>query len=259
MRKLSSISRTDLCRNLEVQARLAICYSRAVEVAADGIRPWYSQPVNCFPRRFPVPLGAGIPNALNNWSNWALTGRRRALVGDLPAGPGKRASEQPPGNELPEHACQPDSVPGPRLTIALAVNASAATEALAGALTLPVASHLSVTTATTTSTPTETAQPQQRLREAYKMAAQAARVETAGSDKALGRIATTNGAILLGLGTAIAAPDTEHRDAGRAPAIACRTRTAKNSYGIGTDTLYQAALDDALSEDAAMKMVCGGA
>jgi hypothetical protein len=48
----------------------------------------------------------------------------------------------------------------------------------------------------------------------------AVRVDTAGTDKALARIATTNGAIMLEMAAANPALDTNHRDAAHALAMA---------------------------------------
>lgn len=180
-------------------------------------------------------------------------------MGDLPAGPGNRVSEQPPRDVSPTCAGQPHSVPRPWLAIAPAVTAAVAIAALVVALTRPIASHPLATIATTsTYTPAETAAAQQQLCDTYKLAAHSAQVETAGSDKAMARIATTDGAILLEFGAANPAVDSGHRDAARALALAYGTLTAKASYGIATDTQYQAALDDAIAKDAAMKQVCGG-
>lgn len=123
----------------------------------------------------------------------------------------------------------------------------------------PTASHsLATTTAAPTHTPAETAAAQQQLCDTYKLAAQAAQVETAGTNKALARIATTNDVILLEMTAANRALDAEHRDAARALAMTYGTLTAKGSYGLATDAQYQASLDDAIAKDAAMKKVCGG-
>jgi hypothetical protein len=92
----------------------------------------------------------------------------------------------------------------------------------------------------------------------YKLVARAAQIDTAGTDKALARVATTNGALMLDMAAANAALDANHRDAARALAIAYGALTAKGSYGVATDAEYQAALDDANAKDAAMKKVCGG-
>ncbi|OMB98076.1 hypothetical protein A5732_05425 [Mycobacterium colombiense] len=64
--------------------------------------------------------------------------------------------------------------------------------------------------------------------------------------------------MLLEMAAANPVLDAEHRDAARALAVAYGTLTAKGSYGVATDAQYQAALDDAIAKDAAMKKVCGG-
>jgi hypothetical protein len=104
----------------------------------------------------------------------------------------------------------------------------------------------------------ETAAAHRQPCDAYKLVAEAVKVETAGTDKALARIATTNGAILLEMTAADPALGAEHRDAARALAMADGTLTAKGSYGVATDSRYQAALDDAIAKNAAMEKVCGG-
>lgn len=174
------------------------------------------------------------------------------MVGDLHPG----HSEGPPARSWPRsHFPLPVFRPGPWLAIAVVVSASVAVAALAVALIRPGASHSSATTtAAPTHTPAESAAAQQQLCGAYKLAAQAAQVETAGSDKALARIATANGAILLEMGAANPALNAEHRDVARAPAMAWGTLTAEGSCGPATG----AALDDAIAKDAAMKKVCGG-
>ncbi|CNM45659.1 Exported protein of uncharacterised function [Mycobacterium tuberculosis] len=52
--------------------------------------------------------------------------------------------------------------------------------------------------------------------------------------------------------------DANHRDAARALATAYGTLTAKGTYGIASDSEYQAALDDIVAKDAVLKKVCGG-
>ncbi|POX84837.1 hypothetical protein C3477_24950 [Mycobacterium kansasii] len=106
-------------------------------------------------------------------------------------------------------------------------------------------------------TTAETAAAQRQLCSTYELVAQASRVDTAGSDKALARIATTNGALMLYMAAANPALDASHRDAARALATAEGTLTATGSYGVATDAEYQAVLDDAIAKDAAMKKVCG--
>lgn len=181
-------------------------------------------------------------------------------MGNPPAGFGQGPVAQPPaGNWLPHPVGQPATRSRPWLAIAVAVTAAIAVAALVFALTLPTDSHPSMptTTAPTTYTHAETATAQHQLCDVYKLAAQAAQVDTAGSDKALARIATTNGALLLNMAAANPALDAEHRDAAHALAMAYGTLSAKGSYGVATDVQYQAALDDAIAKDAAMKKVCG--
>ncbi|KZS80740.1 hypothetical protein B4U45_14070 [Mycobacterium persicum] len=150
-----------------------------------------------------------------------------------------------------QHALTPRIWP----TIALAVIATVvAVAALIVALTASKPSAASVPTYTAA----ETTAAQRQLCSTYELVAQAARVDTAGSDKALARIATTNGALMLYIAAANPALDASYRDAARALATAEGTLTAKGSYGVATDAEYQAALDDAIAKDAAMKKVCGG-
>ncbi|OBK09953.1 hypothetical protein [Mycobacterium sp. 1245852.3] len=183
------------------------------------------------------------------------------MVGDLPSGHHDGEAAQPAaGSWPPPHFPQPVSRPRPWLAIALVATAAVAVAALVVAVMRPSPSHSATTTAAPapTHTPAQAAAAQQQLCDTYKLAAQAAQVETAGTDKALARIATTNGAILLEMTAANPALDAEHRDAAKALAMAYGTLTAKGSSGVATDAQYQAALDDAIAKDAAMKKVCGG-
>jgi hypothetical protein len=104
----------------------------------------------------------------------------------------------------------------------------------------------------------ETLTAQRQLCDTYKLVAQAAQVDTAGTDKALARIATTNGALMLDMSAANPALDASHREAARALATAYGTLTAKGTYGVASDADYRAALDDAIAKDVAMKKLCGG-
>lgn len=92
----------------------------------------------------------------------------------------------------------------------------------------------------------------------YKLAAQSVQVDTAGTDKALARIATTNGALMLDIGASNPALDANHRNTARALEAAYLTVTAKSSYGVATEAEFQSALDDVIAKDTAMKKVCGG-
>lgn len=182
------------------------------------------------------------------------------MAGDLPSGHGDRPSvPAPTGSWPPPQFPDPASRPRPWLAIAVAVTAAVAAAALVVALTRPAASHSSaITTTTPTHTPAETAAAQQQLCDMYKLAAQSVQVDTAGTDKALARIATTNGALMLDMGASNPALDANHRDTARALESAYLTVTAKSSYGVATDADFQSALEDVIAKDAAMKKVCGG-
>jgi hypothetical protein len=178
------------------------------------------------------------------------------MAGDLPSSRDQGLTIQ----SRTEHSSLPcPGGPGshfrPWLAIAIAMTASVAIAALVVALARP-ASTLS--TAALTYSAAEIVAAQQQLCDTYRLAAQAAQVDTAGSDKALARIATTNGALLLEMAAANPALDTKHRDAARALAVAYGTLTAKGSSGVSTDADYQAALNEAIAKDTAMKAVCSG-
>ncbi|MEQ6325734.1 hypothetical protein ABDZ15_15900 [Mycobacterium canetti] len=156
----------------------------------------------------------------------------------------------------------PAPLPIPRTSswpaiVVAAIAAVVAVAALIVALTnaRPVATP--ATTSPSTYTAAETAAAQRQLCDTYRLVAQAARVDTAGTDKALARIATTNGALMLYMAAANPALDAKHRDAALALATAEGTLTAKGSYGVSTDAEFQTALDDAIAKDAAMKKICG--
>lgn len=182
------------------------------------------------------------------------------MVGDQPSGFGQGPTAQPPaGNWPPPYAGQPPARSRPLLAVAVAATAAVAVAALVVALTRPTASHPSTTTNTApTHTPAETAAAQKQLCDTYNLAAHAVQVDTNGSDKALARTATTNAAVMLENAAADPALDAQHRDAARALATAYLTTTAKATSGVAADAEWQAALDDVIAKDAAMKKVCGG-
>ncbi|OBG76326.1 hypothetical protein A9X05_24515 [Mycobacterium sp. E3298] len=183
------------------------------------------------------------------------------MVGTGPGGtPRGPTAYLPGGNWPPSNWAQSASRSFPWQAIALALTAAIAVGALIIALTRPTVTGTSPSTTTTapTADPTAIAAAQQQLCDVYKLAAQVAQVDTAGTDKALARIATTNGALLLEMAAADPVLDANHRDAAHALAMAYGALTAKGSAGVATDAEYQAALTDAISKDAAMKKVCGG-
>ncbi len=182
------------------------------------------------------------------------------MVGDLPSDFGESSTNRPPAEGwTPPQATQIPPRPHIWSAVALAAIATVvAVVALIVALTHSTHAASPVTTAGPTSTAAETAAAQRQLCDTYRLAASAVRVDTAGNDKALARIATTNGALILEMAADNPALDGDHRDAARALAIAYGTLTARGTYGIATDAEYQAALDDIVAKDAVMKKVCGG-
>lgn len=180
------------------------------------------------------------------------------MAGDLPSGHGDRPSVPPPAGSWPlPPPPNPASRPRPWLAIAVAVTAAVAVAALVVALTRPTASHSSATNATTPShTSAETAAAQRQLCDTYKLVAREVDVDTGGQDRALARIATTNGAVMLDNAAANPALAAKARDAARTLAAAYGTLTAMGSNLVATDAQYQAALDDITAKDAVMKSVC---
>ncbi|WP_244185655.1 hypothetical protein [Mycobacterium marseillense] len=145
------------------------------------------------------------------------------------------------------------------MTIAVTVTAAVAVAALVVTLTRPTRSGSPVTATTPpTYSSAKITVAQQKLCDTYKLAARSVQVDTAGTDKALARIATTNGAQMLDMGARNPALDANLRDVARVLETACLTVTAKSSYGVATGAEFQAVLDDAIAKDAAMKKARGG-
>jgi hypothetical protein len=160
------------------------------------------------------------------------------------------------------HAHHPWSTPPPLIaarrtwpSLALAgIAAALAAAALIVGLTKPVPAPMM--------SPTYTADDidvaQRQLCDTYKLAAHSAQVDTAGGDKALARIALTNGAVMLETAAADPVLDAHHRTAARALAMSYLSLTAKGASGLTSDAEYQAALDEANARDAAMRRLCNG-
>lgn len=145
----------------------------------------------------------------------------------------------------------------PRIWPAIALAAIAVVVAVAAlivALTMSKSTAPSVPTYTTA----ETKAAQRQLCDTYKLVARAVEVDTAGNDRALARIADTNGAVMLEMLSANPALDATHRDAARALAAAYGTVTAMGNSAVANDAEYRAALDEVIAKDAEMKKVCGG-
>lgn len=97
---------------------------------------------------------------------------------------------------------------------------------------------------------------QERLCDQYKLASQAAHVETAlDGDVALARISMINGALILESAAADPALATNFRDAARALADAYQTMAATGS--LGNDEEYRATVDATNAKVGAMKDLCG--
>ncbi len=179
------------------------------------------------------------------------------MAGGPPLGHGEGSSFQlPAGQWTAPHPTVRASRSRPWLAIAVAVTAVVAVAALVVALMRPMAARPSTPTAPTY-TPAETAAAQQHLCDTYKLAARAVQVDTNGNDKALARTATTNAAVMLENAATDPALDAKDRDAARALATAYLTATAKATNGVVADAEWQAALDEVIAKDAAMKKVCG--
>lgn len=115
-----------------------------------------------------------------------------------------------------------------------------------------------VSTTVPTYTAADTAAAHRQLCDTYKLVARAVEVDTGGNDRALARIADTNGAILLDMAAANGAINPNHRDLARALATAYATVTAMGNSAVASDAEYRAAVDDVIAKNAAMKKVCSG-
>lgn len=146
----------------------------------------------------------------------------------------------------------------PRTWPAYAISAIAIVLAVVALFTRPAAPVAPPAPSAPTHSAADTSAAQQHLCDSYQLAARAARTDTAGTDQALARTSLTNGALMLETAAADPALDGSHRDAARALSAAYQRMVAVGAKGVTTDAEYQAAVDDGLAKDAAMKAVCGG-
>lgn len=178
-------------------------------------------------------------------------------LGDLPSSHHDGQAAHPSaGNSLAPHFPPPVSRPRPWIASALVVTAAVAVTALVVALIRPTASKPVMITTAPTYTAVETSAALKSLCDTYKLAAREVDVDTGGQDRALARVATTNGAVMLDNAAASPALVAKARDAARALAAVYGTLTAMGSNSVATDAQYQAALDDITAKDAVMKSVC---
>ncbi|WP_082946210.1 hypothetical protein [Mycobacterium sp. E1747] len=178
------------------------------------------------------------------------------MVGNQPWRPGEGTAAQPPlADWTPSFSGHAGSRSRPWLAVAVGLTAAVAVAALIVAATRSAPQPTNSTAAPIPSA-SETAAAQRQLCDTYKLAARAVEVDTGGNDRALARIATTNGAVMLENAIASPALDAKHRDAARALAGAYATLTAMSNNTVATDAQYQAALDDITAKDSVMKSVC---
>lgn len=185
------------------------------------------------------------------------------MAGEMPPNLGEGSSMRPgTGPWTPPYPAPP----APRAHKGIAVTAMglAVIAVLTAATALVVVLARPTNTTSSTSTPVHTysaadvTAAQKQLCDTYKLAAKAVQVDTNGNDKALARIATTNGAVMLEMAAASPALDASSREAAHALAGAYTTLTAKGSSGVANDSEFQSALDNIAAKDAVMKKLCGG-
>lgn len=178
------------------------------------------------------------------------------MVGNQPWGPGEGPAPRPSeANWAPNYVRQSASRSQTLVVVAIALTAGVATAALILALTRSSAPSAAPITTAPTHSATDIAAAQRKLCDMYQLAAKAVQADTAGTDKALARIATTNGAVMLD-NAIVPALDAKHRDAARALAGAYASLTAMSNNAVATDAQYQAALDDITAKNSVMKSVC---
>lgn len=110
---------------------------------------------------------------------------------------------------------------------------------------------------TPTYSASDTSAAQQRMCDAYRLAASEIQADTTtGADKAIARIATTNAAVLLDAAANNPALDPKLRDAAWALSAAYAKVTASGSGAVATDQQYQAALTDSATKANELRDLC---
>ncbi|MDX1887903.1 hypothetical protein SBI63_31565 [Mycolicibacterium sp. 120270] len=143
-------------------------------------------------------------------------------------------------------------------TALAALAAVLAGAALVVALVRSAATETAAPSAAPTYTAAEADAAQQKLCDAYRLAARAVQIETHGGGPALARVASVNGAVMLESAAAAPALAPSDRKAAQALAEAYRTATAVGSFAGVDDPEWRSAADDVNAKDAVMKEVCGG-
>lgn len=183
------------------------------------------------------------------------------MVRDLPPAPGEGPTTGPPPGSThwaPVLPTQPP--PRPRAWPAIALSVIAVllgTAALVVSLTRPASSRSSVSS--TTSTPPsynaeKSAAAHQQLCSAFRLASDSVKTDSSG-DRALGRIALTNGAALLDSAVTPALPSAQAGEA-RALANAYRTAAAVASTAAADDPRWQASVNDVNAKSDALLATC---
>jgi hypothetical protein len=182
------------------------------------------------------------------------------MTADLPPAPGDGPTTGPPSSTRWAPAFPTQPPPRPKAWSAIALAAIAvllAAAALVVALTRPTASPPGVSAASSTApsyTAEQTASAHQQLCSAFSLASDAVKTDSSG-DRALGRIALTNGAALLDAAVTPALPSAQAAQA-RALANAYRTAAAVASSAAADDPRWQAAVNDVNAKSDALLAVC---
>lgn len=149
----------------------------------------------------------------------------------------------------------------PALALCTFVIAVAATILAVVALVVATNRSPASGSAPTTSAPTysaaEVSAAHQKLCDAYKLAARAVQIETHGPSPERAGIAEVNGAMMLQR-VLNAAPALTASDHGTALALADAYNNIAAVASLSDNSRWQAALDDAIAKDAAMKKLCSG-
>lgn len=111
------------------------------------------------------------------------------------------------------------------------------------------------TGSTTSYTAAQKTDAKTKLCEQYKLADDAASVETNGSNIALARISATNAASILEVAAADPALSDEYRSAALALASSYRTTTAEGTRGA-EDPRFKRSLDDLVTKNQVLRDLC---
>ncbi|WP_207570087.1 hypothetical protein [Mycolicibacter kumamotonensis] len=111
--------------------------------------------------------------------------------------------------------------------------------------------------ATPNYTAAQRAEAKAELCDRFKPAMDAVHIETNGSDAALGRIALTNGAVVLQGASANPALDSKYRDAAQAVIQAYENLVIESSSGRSGDAKFDGAVNAVNAKEQVLKDMCG--